>query len=186
MIKLHLGCGNRYIKDAINVDIVNGPNVDKILDLNKLPWIWKDESIDGIYMFHLLEHFPDPKLILLECHRILKKGGFLHIVVPHSSCCASIGCMGHFRTYSYDTLRKYMSRPFYMFKKAIFKTTHQELLWWYKECTFENVPKVLKWGILLLNPIINFFIRLSPQVFENFWCYWVGGAKEVIWIGEKI
>jgi hypothetical protein len=28
--------------------------------------------------------------------------------------------------------------------------------------------------------LINFFIKLSPTLFERIWCYWVGGATEVV------
>jgi len=42
------------------------------------------ESVDAIYSSHMLEHI-DPasaELILRECHRVLKPGGVLRIVVP--------------------------------------------------------------------------------------------------------
>lgn len=179
---LNLGCGNNKIKGALNVDITD--TADWKVDLSKFPWVWADESVDGIYMVHVLEHFPDPVKVINECYRVLKKGGFLYIIVPHSSSAMSIGCMGHYRTYSYDTLRDYLSRPFYLFKDKKFDTVYQKLSWWYDR-PVQNVPKWMLCIIMPMNVVINFFAKLSPQICENFWCFWVGGMKEVTWRGIK-
>ena len=171
---------------AVNCDIRKLSGVNKIVDLSILPWPWKDNSILGIYMFHLLEHFPDPKPILQECHRILRPGGFLHIKVPHSSCVSSIGCMGHFRTYSYNTLREHLSEPYYMFTKRMFETRHQKLNWWYEDGSDDNVPLWMQRVISPVDKVLSRLASLSPKVCENLWCYYVGGFREVIWRGVKI
>jgi len=36
MIKLHLGCGPKHLEGFINVDIVDGPAVDKVYDVKTL------------------------------------------------------------------------------------------------------------------------------------------------------
>ncbi len=40
---------------------------------------------DQIMIWHVLEHLPDPREVLLECHRILKPGGRVVIAVPNFS-----------------------------------------------------------------------------------------------------
>lgn len=184
---LNLGCGQKLIKDAINVDVTSYPGVDQVVDLSVFPWHWADNSVDGIHSSHFIEHLPDQKQFLDECYRILKPGGFLRLCVPHSSNCVSIGCMGHYRTYSYNTFNDYMARDFYMFKTARYKTVEQRLNWWFEYvCWDSNVPKPILAIIVMVNPIINFLINLSPPIFENLWWPWVGGAREVIWKGVKI
>jgi len=188
-IILNLGSGNNPMPGCINVDSMKGEGVDEVEDLTQLPWKWKDGTIDKIWLIHVLEHFQDPKGIIQECHRILKRGGELEIIVPHSTSAMSIGCLGHYRTYSYDTLNDYLCRPFYYFKEKLFETTFQELRWWYGKPhrPVTNVPKWMLYGIIFpMNWVINRLIKLSPQVFENGWCYWVGGAKEVCWRGVKV
>ena len=86
-VTLNLGCGDNLIQGAINVDCFKGEGIDEVVDLTQMPWYWKDESIQTIYLTHVLEHFQDQKGIIEECHRILKKGGRLIITVPHSSSC---------------------------------------------------------------------------------------------------
>lgn len=184
---LNLGCGEDIKPECVNVDVTGYKRVDEVVDLSVFPWPWEKESIDGIHASHIIEHFPDQKQFILECLRILKKGGFLRLKVPHSSNISAVGCMGHYRTYSYDTLNDYLARDFYMFTKKRFNTVEQKLLWWYETVDVQGeLPKPIKWIIILINPIINFLIRLSPRIFENVWCYWIGGAREVIWKGIKI
>jgi predicted SAM-dependent methyltransferase len=45
---------------------------------------WQDESVDVVYSSHMLEHFSREhgRLFLAECHRVLKIGGIIRIVVP--------------------------------------------------------------------------------------------------------
>lgn len=83
-INLNLGSGRRSIgTDWINVDKYPHPNVNKICDLNITPYPFDDESVDSIYMFHVLEHLERPFEVMIECHRILKHGGIMEITVPH-------------------------------------------------------------------------------------------------------
>jgi SAM-dependent methyltransferase len=184
---LNLAAGMKQRKDAVNVDVTEYPGIDQIVDLSVFPWPWENDSIDGIYASHIIEHFFDQEKFIYECLRILKKGGFLRLNVPHSSCATSIGCMGHFRTYSYSTFRQYLSEDYYMFKTKKFKTVEQKLLWWYEEIDAQGeLTKPILFILKNTAPIVNFFVRLSPHICENLWCYWVGGMKEVIWKGIKI
>lgn len=183
---LNLGCGGDIRKDAVNVDVMQGVGIDLVIDLSVFPWPWKDESIDGIRASHIIEHFKDQEQFIHECLRILKKGGFLRLALPHSSSVTSIGCMGHYRTYSYDTINDYLSRDFYMFKTKRFETIEQRLNWWYDEIDIQReLPKWIYWIIRIINPVMNRIIKLSPRIFENVFCPTIQ-CREVIWKGRKI
>lgn len=187
MLVLNLGCGRKQRSDAINVDAIKYPGVNEVVDLGHYPWPWRDGCADGIYASHIIEHFPDQKKFIYECLRVLKPGGFLRLNLPHSSSVTSIGCMGHYRTYSYSTCRQYLSEDYYMFGKAKFKTVEQKLLWWYEECDAQGeLTPAIRTIIKFIAPFFNFLARLNPHICENLWCYWVGGMKEVVWKGIKI
>lgn len=186
-MRLNIGCGRNIRSDCINVDITKYDGVQQVVDLTKFPWPWKDGSVEAIHASHILEHFKDQEQFIWECLRILRKGGFLRLNLPHSSNVTAIGCMGHYRTYSYNTCHGYLSQDFYMFGKAKFKTVERSLNWWYEvEDAQGELPRWIFWVIHFVNPIINFFIRLSPRIAENTWCYLVGGFREVIWTGTKL
>jgi predicted SAM-dependent methyltransferase len=81
-LKINLGCGNDIKKGYLNVDIVPLKGVDQIVDLNKR-FPWKTNSVDEIYCDHVIDHLENPTAVLQECHRVLKKGGKLIVLVPH-------------------------------------------------------------------------------------------------------
>ena len=56
MKKLNLGCGKKILKGYINLDCVKFPGVDKVHNLNKYPWPFKDNEFDEIYCDNILEH----------------------------------------------------------------------------------------------------------------------------------
>lgn len=183
---LNLGAGKKLIENAINVDVTAYPGIQQVVDLSIFPWPWEDQSIEGIHASHVIEHFFDQKKFIEECYRILKPGGFLRIVAPHSSCITSVGCLGHYRTYSYSTFNDYLAKDFYMFKTALFETTYQRLNWWYEELDAEgNLSAGVKVVIRIFNPIMNFLINLSPQIYENVFAGIIQ-CREVAWEGLKI
>ena len=183
---LNLGCGKKIKNHVINVDVMPYPRVDEVLDLSYFPWPWKDNSIDGIHASHIMEHFPDQFDFIMECHRVLKPGGFLRIVGPHSSCITSVGCLGHYRTYAYSTFDDYLSNPFYLFKDPLFKTTEMQLRWWHEEIDAEgNFPRWMIAPIKVVDLIMNWIIALSPRLFENVFCSFIQ-CREVIWQGVKL
>ena len=82
-MKLHLGCGAKYIPGFIHVDIEDHPHVDYRSSVKSLPFA-KDGSVELIYASHVLEHFGRHEVdeVLREWHRVLRKGGLLRVAVP--------------------------------------------------------------------------------------------------------
>ncbi|MAH44037.1 methyltransferase [archaeon] len=90
-IKLHLGCGERYISGYVNVDVQKYDTVDVVADIMKLPY--EDNTVDLIYSCGMLEHFGiNQNLsffrntcwidVLEYWHKLLKPGGELYLSVP--------------------------------------------------------------------------------------------------------
>lgn len=83
MIKLHLGCGKKYLDGWINIDKISTiPDVvdDDVSKLNTV----NDNSADIIYACHVLEHFGRYQVDeVLKCwNKKLKDGGIIRIAVP--------------------------------------------------------------------------------------------------------
>lgn len=87
MLKLNLGCGHNKLLSYCNVDQVPEYDPDVLMDLEKFPWPWEDNSVEEIVLCHVLEHLGETRDIYLgiwrEMYRILKPSGEIHITVPH-------------------------------------------------------------------------------------------------------
>ncbi len=82
-MKLHLGCGKRFIPGFFHIDGIDGPHIDHVCSIDDLSFI-EDNSIDLIYACHVAEHFKRARLpdVLKEWYRVLKKEGKLRLAVP--------------------------------------------------------------------------------------------------------
>ena len=80
-LALEIGSGNRRLaRNVVNLDIELFPNVDVVADGARLPF--KDETFDAVICEAVLEHVPEPRLIVEEIRRVLKKGGYACAAVP--------------------------------------------------------------------------------------------------------
>jgi predicted SAM-dependent methyltransferase len=82
-MKLHLGCYQKKIYGFTNIDIREDVNPDIVDDVFKLEKI-KDNSVELIYVCHVLEHatIEEAKSAIKRWYQILKSGGVLRIAVP--------------------------------------------------------------------------------------------------------
>lgn len=105
-MRVNLGCGPQVVKDWTNVDYALGAWICKFplfryfnnkvklfntvwdddIQLHDLTqkFPWDDNTVEVVYSSHTLEHFSkeDGLIFLKECHRVLRKGGIIRIVVP--------------------------------------------------------------------------------------------------------
>lgn len=90
-ILLHLGCGPINAPGYTNVDVQPYPHVHYVHNAYPLE-IFKTNSIDLVYVSHVLEHFPLAELpdVLREWRRVLKIRGILRLGVPNFEVLASI------------------------------------------------------------------------------------------------
>lgn len=90
-MKLHLGCGRRFIPGFVHVDVAAYPHVDHRAPAEDLSFA-TDGSAELIYASHLLEHYArdEFKGALREWWRVLRPGGVLRLAVPDFEACAGI------------------------------------------------------------------------------------------------
>lgn len=184
---INIGCGKTRIPGSIGVDRVPiNDYVDIIHDLSSVPYPFPDSSADEIHFYHVLEHLPDPVQKLEDIHRILKPGGILHMRVPHFSSMGAFSDMTHLRPFgftSFDCFQKDDAQHYYA--GVEFKILQKEIKYFgqypnrgvYEQHVHPNRCHPLAKPIVRL---INFCINLSPVFFERIWCYWVGGACEIV------
>lgn len=81
-MRLHIGPGNTYLPDWINVDIFSNVRADIYSSALALPY--ERETFDLIYACHVLEHFSRYMVLSALTHwrDLLKPDGILRLAVP--------------------------------------------------------------------------------------------------------
>jgi glycosyltransferase involved in cell wall biosynthesis/predicted SAM-dependent methyltransferase len=88
-LRLHLGCGDRYLEGYVNIDlpasshsVQSGRTPDIHADITRLQYA--DGTVDEIRLHHVFEHFDRPTALrlLIQWHLWLRPGGKLIIETP--------------------------------------------------------------------------------------------------------
>ena len=97
VVKLHLGCGQRYLHGYVNIDFPDsehtvqaGLRADQHADITLISY--PAASIDEIRLHHVFEHFDRPMALALLCRwrDWLKIGGLLRIETPDALACSKV------------------------------------------------------------------------------------------------
>lgn len=170
MKRLNLGCGKDIRKDWINLDYNQKYGAEVIHDINKTPFPFKQEEFDLVYCSHILEHVDNLFKTLDEISRILKKGGLLHIRVPHFSNGNGYNDLTHKRFFGWFTFLQ-MKEGYYN-KKFAFKIVNQKF-------------NFLEKNHILANKLFGWFFNILPkQFYERFLC-WIFPVGEIELILKK-
>ena len=150
-IKLNLGCGNDYKKGYVNVDASKEVSPDKVWNLEKSPLPFKNNSVDEILAYHVLEHLHNFIPLMHDIHRICKNGTRIHIKTPFYSTWGQYNDPTHVRFFSPFTFNYFNKWKNYSHqvnaKKEMFKVKKVEINFGIGRA------KKLNW---FFNPLINF------------------------------
>src|SRR3989344_3569205 len=82
-MKLNIGCGEDYKEGYVNIDLSRDIKAD--LYVNDENEIFKRgfKDVEEILIFKALPYIDNPVDFLCKCHKILKSGGKIKIIVPH-------------------------------------------------------------------------------------------------------
>lgn len=84
VVILDLGCGDqKQDPNAIGIDVKEEAQAaDQVVDIESDGIPYEPDSVDEIHTRMFAEHV-DAFDLLVDCHRVLKPGGKVHITVPH-------------------------------------------------------------------------------------------------------
>lgn len=118
--KLNLGSGLRKYDGFLNVDRSPLNNPDQVVDLEQLPWPWKDDEFDHIVAKDILEHLGDTGedfiKILKEMYRVSTNGAIWEVIVPHWRCDTALDDLTHKRLITFNMFNMFNKRM--QFEKA--------------------------------------------------------------------
>jgi len=157
---LDIGCRKHKTKGAIGLDFVKMPGVDKVHDLNKIPYPFDDNTFDTIYSNHVLEHLDaDLDKILSELCRICKPTGSLEITVPHAMSVGAFADSTHKKFFTYFTFDYFGSN-----EQSYYSKSRIEII---KKRFFYSSGKL---SSKLLKPM-EYLINLTPNIYSHFFAF---------------
>lgn len=110
-MKLNIGCGRDYRPDWINIDISPDVKAESHIDIGKQPFPAENGTCDEIYISGVLEQIgPNNELLhaMNECHRVLKPGGKMTIIVPNAKYAIAHRDPMDIRKFTYDTFKYFI------------------------------------------------------------------------------
>jgi len=149
-MKLNLGCGIHKLKGWVNVDYNPEYKPDMVVDLNKIPLSWKDNTIDEINCFHIIEHLNDIRAFMKELYRIGKNGCVIHFRYPHFSDRSA---------YADPTHKHYLSHASLQYFEEVHLKEPEALT---HDIRFRTIRKKVN-----CNPLFSFLVNLNPDFWER-------------------
>lgn len=153
---LNLGCGNKHIENAVNLDVTGTTNPDVIHDLNRFPWPFSDNRFAEVRAFDVIEHLTDVIAVMEEIHRVCENGALVKITLPHFSCSNAYTDPTHrhqFGRFSFDYV------------------TGEHEFAFYTGVRFRKIASQLIFRPTILNKIISRFANAFPEKYENRWAW---------------
>ncbi|MBU0957471.1 MAG: class I SAM-dependent methyltransferase [Nanoarchaeota archaeon] len=166
---LNIGSGKDYKKssesvDWVNLDFNSDYKVDVKHNLDKFPYPFKKEEFDLVYCSHILEHVEDLMKTLKELVRVTKKGGIIHIRVPHFSNGIGYNDPTHKRFFGWFTFEHLING--YMGEKLNLKIVKRR----YNFLSVEHA---------IANTTCSWFYNIIPKMmYERFLC-WIFPVGEI-------
>lgn len=89
-LRLHLGCGDDYLKGWLNVDYSKNSKADIVMDFKDLKNLFSENSVQEVLMVHSISYlrFWEAIDFFSDIHRILQKNGKLTLEFPDVIKCA--------------------------------------------------------------------------------------------------
>lgn len=108
---LDLGCGaQKQYPGNLGLDLFPTPEVDVLADVSRvLPFA--DESVDRVFLVHILEHLIDFLPLVDEVHRILRPDGVAFVLSPWWKYVNAVADPTHVRLLDVQTIKGICRRP---------------------------------------------------------------------------
>lgn len=110
-MKINIGCGRDYREGWVNTDISLATKADFYFDIGKETLLMEGDQAELVYISGVLEQIgPNDELrhALNECHRLLKPGGMIQIVVPNAKYAIAHRDPMDIRKFTPDTFRYFI------------------------------------------------------------------------------
>jgi len=172
-LRLNIGCGKDYCEGYLNCDWTDRIKVDKVVNLEeKLPF--KDNSVDEVLAYHVLEHIKNFIQLIHELYRVCKKGSIIYVKTPFYSAWGQFNDPTHVRFFTPWTFN-YFNQGTYSHEVSSNKVMFK-------------IKAKINFGIgesSKLNKIFNPIINLDQRAYCRFFA-WIFPSAELEYVLEVI
>jgi SAM-dependent methyltransferase len=164
---------NKY-PGSVGIDRIAGTAADVLVDVDRFPYPFPDESFDQVRAVHVIEHVSDVIRTMEEFHRLLRSGGTVYIATPHYTDFSSFCDPTHRWHLNSFSLRYFGSdnAGFGYYSQARFREKHL------------RVRLLSLWRLLGFEVLVNAFPRFR-RFWEHYLCFVVRG-KSIEWELEAV
>ncbi|MFO0773135.1 MAG: class I SAM-dependent methyltransferase [Nitrospiraceae bacterium] len=103
-VVIDLGCGGNKVAGAWGFDARMVPGIDVVADIER-PLPIRSDSVDVVWVRHVLEHVRELVALMEELSRICKSGGRVEVVVPYYTSRGAFRDPTHVRYITEDTFQ---------------------------------------------------------------------------------
>lgn len=153
---LHLGCGRKYMKGAVNLDISSDVGADVIHDLACIPWPLPSDAFREVHALDVIEHLENVPRSMEEIHRVCKAGARVYITVPHFSSANAFTDPTHRHQFSYFSFDYF---------------AHAHGLAFYSKARFARSRVEIVFYPTLANKIVHRLANRRPAAYERRWAW---------------
>jgi hypothetical protein len=158
--RLNLGCGNRHLPNAVNLDASDRVGADVVHDLNCIPWPFADNAFAEVHAYDVIEHLRDVVQTLEEIHRICRHGAAVHVTVPHFSSANAFTDVTHRHWFAWRS-----------FDPFIDSFNGEEALRHYSHVTFRRASAQIFFHPSLVNKLVWRCANRWPTAYEQRWAW---------------
>ena len=153
---LNLGCGEKHLNRAINLDRVAAVNPNIVHDIDNFPWPFAENQFNEVLAYDILEHCSDNVATMEEIYRVCQSGAVVRITTPHFSSANSFTDpthRHHFGFFSFHYFTGEHDFDFYTDKK--FRRRHAQIVF------HPGLVNMLIWRLA----------NRYPQAYERRWAW---------------
>lgn len=167
MRRVNLGCDRDVLEGFENYDMYPVSSDVKQIDLNILPLLFKDGSVDYVLLSHVFEHLDVNRYeFMRDIHRILRTGGVVEIRVPSSNICVEHTMFFIPKTYFDNICVDEKNNTIYNYQKGYYNFYFKKL----------SVERIYRDRFSFLFDVFPFLEKCFPYM-----C-----SSELVWKLEKV
>jgi SAM-dependent methyltransferase len=153
---LHLGAGEKYNEQCVNVDLVASTKPDIVHNLDDYPWPLPDNHFQEVWAYDVLEHLDNLVRVMEEIHRVCENQAKITITVPHFSSANAFTDITHRHYFSVNSFNYF---------------TGDNEFGFYTDKRFRKQNASIIFYPSLMNKLIHRMAKAWPTRYEQRWAW---------------